>query len=62
MEWVLQVVDEIDDAIGVLRFRWLGLMARLGVLRSSLAALAAVPAHDLVRMRRGDARPAAARR
>lgn len=29
MEWVLQVVDEFDDAIGVARHIWLGVYARL---------------------------------
>jgi hypothetical protein len=29
MEWVLQFVDEIDDAIGVVRHGWLGLHAEL---------------------------------
>jgi len=28
MEWVLQVVDEIDDAIGVVRHGWLGIYAQ----------------------------------
>jgi hypothetical protein len=27
MEWVLQVADEVDDAIGALRHTWLGLAA-----------------------------------
>ena len=30
MEWVLQVVDEVDDAFGLLRHHWLGLAAELG--------------------------------
>ena len=29
MEWVLQVVDEIDDAIGVVRHGWLGVYAQI---------------------------------
>jgi hypothetical protein len=29
MEWVLQVVDEIDDAIGVVRHSWLGIYAQI---------------------------------
>jgi hypothetical protein len=33
MEWVLQVVDEIDDAIGVVRHSWLGVYARIVGLR-----------------------------
>ena len=30
MEWVLQVVDEFDDAIGALRHTWLGINAEFG--------------------------------
>jgi len=37
MEWVLQVADEFDDALGVLRHGWLGLVAEIGAL--SLAGL-----------------------
>ncbi|HEX4151195.1 MAG TPA: hypothetical protein VHY75_03205 [Steroidobacteraceae bacterium] len=36
MEWVLQVVDELDDAVAVLRHRWLGLAAATA---ANLAAL-----------------------
>jgi hypothetical protein len=32
MEWMLQVVDEVDDAICVVRHRWLGLCSELGLL------------------------------
>jgi hypothetical protein len=32
MEWVLQVVDEVDDAFGILRHSWLGLIAEIGAL------------------------------
>jgi len=38
MEWVLQVVDEIDDAIGAMRHGWVGLTAPIGVLMSSFGA------------------------
>jgi len=31
MEWMLQVVDEIDDAIGALRLCSLGLSAEIGL-------------------------------
>jgi hypothetical protein len=31
MEWMLQVVDEIDDAIGALRLCCLGLAAEIGL-------------------------------
>jgi hypothetical protein len=34
MEWMLQVVDEIDDAIAALRQCSLGLAAELGLLPS----------------------------
>jgi hypothetical protein len=30
MEWILQVVDEVDDAFGLLRHGWLGVSAELG--------------------------------
>jgi len=36
MEWVLQVADEFDDALGALRHRWLGFNAQIG---ASFAAL-----------------------
>jgi hypothetical protein len=32
MEWVLQVADEFDDAFGVLRHGWLGLVAEIGAV------------------------------
>jgi hypothetical protein len=32
MEWMLQVVDEIDDAIGALRLCLLGLSAEIGLV------------------------------
>jgi len=38
MEWMLQVVDEIDDAIAVLRHGWLGVHAHFGMLAGGLAA------------------------
>jgi len=37
MEWVLQVADEFDDAIGVLRHGWLGVTGELSAV--SLAGL-----------------------
>jgi hypothetical protein len=36
MEWVLQVVDEIDDVIGALRLCSLGLAAEFGLVAVSL--------------------------
>ncbi|MGA2191080.1 MAG: hypothetical protein ABSH33_21390 [Steroidobacteraceae bacterium] len=41
MEWVLQVVDEIDDAIGVVRHGWLGIHAHLAVLVAAVLTAAA---------------------
>jgi hypothetical protein len=41
MEWVLQVVDEIDDAIAMLRHAWLGVHAHIGKLAGGLAAATA---------------------
>jgi hypothetical protein len=41
MEWVLQVVDEIDDAVAIVRHGWLGAHAQIGVLAGSLAAATA---------------------
>jgi hypothetical protein len=32
MEWMLQVVDEIDDAVGALRLCVLGLAAEIGLI------------------------------
>jgi hypothetical protein len=31
MEWMLQVVDEFDDAIGAVRHHWFGLRIELGL-------------------------------
>jgi hypothetical protein len=41
MEWVLQLVDEIDDAVGAARHGWLGLNAQFDLLFGSVAGLAA---------------------
>lgn len=32
MEWMLQVVDEVDDAIFAMMHRWMGLRLELGAL------------------------------
>ena len=32
MEWMLQVVDELDDAVGALRMYALGLQAEVGLV------------------------------
>jgi hypothetical protein len=42
MEWVLQVADEFDDAFGVLRHGWLGLVAELGALMLAMLGVCAV--------------------
>jgi hypothetical protein len=61
MEWVLQVVDEIDDAVAMLRYRWLGAHAHVGMLAGGLAAAAAaasvVAASFKVRLSLHRARP-----
>jgi hypothetical protein len=36
MEWMLQVVDEIDDAIGAARHGWLSINVGIGGLLASL--------------------------
>jgi hypothetical protein len=40
MEWVLQVVDEIDDAIGALRLCSLGLAAEFGLVAAGTLGIA----------------------
>jgi hypothetical protein len=59
MEWVLQVVDEIDDAIAMLRHGWLGAHAHIGKLAGGLATAtaSAVPASLKVRLSLHRARP-----
>ena len=42
MEWVLQVADEFDDAFGILRHGWLGLVAELGALMLAMIGIGAV--------------------
>ncbi|MDP9014550.1 MAG: hypothetical protein M3O41_18200 [Pseudomonadota bacterium] len=51
MEWVLQLVDEIDDAIGIARHYWLGINAQIGVLFAAIGGLA-VTAGTALGMRR----------
>jgi hypothetical protein len=41
MEWMLQVVDELDDVVGALRQCWLGFAAEISVLAGG-AALGAI--------------------
>jgi hypothetical protein len=42
MEWVLQVVDEVDDAIGALRHTWLGINADFGAFFGAPLRLSAL--------------------
>lgn len=51
MEWVLQVVDEIDDAIGAVRHGWDGVHAETGVLWGGGIAAALTVALIIARLR-----------
>jgi hypothetical protein len=42
MEWMLQVVDDIDDAFGVLRLCFLGLRAELGLAAAGILGIGAI--------------------
>ena len=42
MEWVLQVVDEVDDAVGALRLFAMGWSEEIGLAVASSAATCAV--------------------
>lgn len=44
MEWMLQVVDEIDDAIGALRLCSLGLAAEIGLVVAGSLGIGAIGA------------------
>lgn len=44
MEWVLQLVDEIDDAVAVVRHGWLGVYAAIGILAGGLLTVCATAA------------------
>ena len=44
MEWMLQVADEIDDAIGALRLCSLGLAAEIGLLGAGALGILAIGA------------------
>jgi len=44
MEWMLQVVDELDDVVGALRFCCLGVAAEIPVLLAGAAAFGAIEA------------------
>jgi len=40
MEWVLQAIDEVDDAVGAIKHCWLGLAAEMRLLLDVGAAAA----------------------
>jgi hypothetical protein len=44
MEWMLQVVDEIDDAVGALRLWSLGAMAEIGLVVAGSVGVGAIGA------------------
>jgi hypothetical protein len=44
MEWMLQVVDEIDDAIGALRLWSVGLAAEIGLMLAACLGIGAMGA------------------
>jgi hypothetical protein len=44
MEWMLQVVDEIDDVIGALRLCFLGLTAEIGLVVAGSLGIGAIGA------------------
>jgi hypothetical protein len=44
MEWMLQVVDEIDDAFGALRQWCVGLGAEIGIVLAAAVGFAAIAA------------------
>lgn len=44
MEWILQVVDEIDDAVGALRLCSVGLAAEIGLVVAGSLGISAIGA------------------
>jgi len=44
MEWMLQIVDEIDDAIGALRLCSLGVAAEFGLVAAGSLGIGAIGA------------------
>ena len=42
MEWMLQIVDEIDDAIGALRLCSLGVAAEFGLVAAGTLGIGAI--------------------
>jgi hypothetical protein len=43
MEWMLQVVDELDDAIGAARHHWYGVNADLAMIFARLRGSLRIP-------------------
>ncbi len=44
MEWMLQVVDEIDDIVGALRLAFMGVAADIGLIVAGVMGFGAVVA------------------
>ena len=42
MEWMLQVLDEIDDAVGAVRLSCVGLAAEIGLAAAGCLGIAAI--------------------
>jgi hypothetical protein len=42
MEWMLQVIDEIDDAVGALRLYYLGIAAEIGLILAAGLGIGAI--------------------
>jgi len=42
MEWMLQVIDEIDDVVGALRLYYLGVAAEIGLLLAAGLGIGAI--------------------
>jgi len=44
MEWMLQVIDEIDDAVGALRLYYVGVAAEIGLMLAAGLGIGAIGA------------------
>jgi hypothetical protein len=44
MEWMLQVVDEIDDVVGALRLCWAGVATEIAPLATGILGIGAITA------------------
>jgi hypothetical protein len=44
MEWMLQVVDEIDDVVGALRLCWAGVATEIAPLAAGILGIGAITA------------------